>query len=133
MSRMTFVNLPVRDLPTSMKFFTGLGFEFDEQFTDERATCMVISDRAFVMLLTEPFFASFTTKELPDPATSTGVIVGLTAESREEVDALVGTALELGGSVAKDPADHGYMYGRSFYDLDGHAWEVMWMDPAAVA
>jgi predicted lactoylglutathione lyase len=130
---MTFVNLPVRDLPTSMKFFTGLGFEFDEQFTDDRATCMVISDRAFVMLLTEPFFASFTTKELPDPATSTGVIVGLTAESREEVDALVGTALELGGSVAKDPADHGYMYGRSFYDLDGHAWEVMWMDPAAVA
>jgi predicted lactoylglutathione lyase len=133
MTRMTFVNLPVRDLPTSMKFFTGLGFEFDEQFTDERATCMVISDRAFVMLLTEPFFATFTTKELPDPATSTGVIVGLSAESREEVDALVGTALELGGSVAKDPADHGYMYGRSFYDLDGHAWEVMWMDPAAVA
>jgi uncharacterized protein len=133
MPRMTFVNLPVRDLPASVEFFTALGFEFDAQFTDDRATCMVISDRAFVMLLSEPFFASFTTKQLPDPATQTGVIVGLSAESREEVDALVGKALELGGSVTKDPSDQGYMYGRSFYDLDGHAWEVMWMDPAAVA
>jgi uncharacterized protein len=133
MSRMTFVNLPVRDLGKSIDFFSGLGFEFNEQFTDERATCMVISDRAFVMLLTEPFFATFTTKGLPDPATQTGVIVGLSAESREEVDALVGKAIELGGTSTKEPSDQGYMYGRSFYDVDGHAWEVMWMDPAAVA
>jgi len=133
MSRMTFVNLPVHDLAKAMEFFTGLGFDFNEQFTDENAGCMVVSDRACVMLLVEPFFATFTTKDLADPVTQTEVIVSLSAESRDEVDALATKALELGGSVIKAPSDHGFMYGRSFYDLDGHAWEVVWMDPAAVA
>ena len=132
MSRLTFVNLPVQDLTKSVDFFTGLGFEFNAQFTDENATCMVVSDKAFVMLLAQPFFATFTTKQVTDPGTQTGVIMGVSAESRAEVDALVDRALELGGSPSKEPSDEGYMYGRSFYDLDGHAWEVIWMDAAFV-
>jgi len=133
MPRLTFVNLPVQDLSKSVAFFTGLGFEFDSAFTDDNATCMVVSEKAFVMLLVEPFFATFTTKQVTDATTHTGVIMGVSADTREEVDALVDQALVLGGSVAKDPKDGGFMYGRSFYDLDGHAWEVIWMDAASVA
>jgi uncharacterized protein len=132
MSRLTFVNLPVQDLTKSVEFFTRLGFEFNPAFTDEKATCMVVSDKAFVMLLVQPFFATFTTKDVTDPTTHTGVIMGVSADSRAEVDALVERALELGGGIAKEPTDEGYMYGRSFYDLDGHAWEVIWMDAASV-
>jgi predicted lactoylglutathione lyase len=128
---MIFVNLPVQDLSKTVDFFTQLGFEFNQQFTDENATCMVISEQAYVMLLVRPYFATFVTKEVGDPADQTAGIIGLSAESREEVDTLVDKALELGGAPAKEPQDHGYMYGRSFYDLDGHAWEVIWMDPAA--
>ena len=131
-SRLTFVNLPVQDLTKSVEFFTGLGFEFDPAFTDDNATCMVVSDKAFVMLLAQPFFSTFTTKAVADPATHTGVIMGVSARTREEVDALVDKALELGGSITKEPSDEGYMYGRSFYDPDGHAWEVLWMDAAFV-
>jgi predicted lactoylglutathione lyase len=131
MPRMIFVNLPVQDLTKSVGFFTALGFEFNERFTDENATCMVVSDHACVMLLTRPFFASFTTRQVHEAAGPTEAIIALSAESRDEVDALVDRALELGGAAVKDPADEGYMYGRSFYDLDGHAWEVMWMDPGA--
>lgn len=132
MSRMIFVNLPVQDLTKSVEFFASLGFEFNEQFTDENATCMVISEQACVMLLVTPFFSTFTTKDVADAATGTEVILAVSAQSREEVDTLVDRALALGGGVAKEPSDEGYMYGRSFYDLDGHAWEVMWMDAAAV-
>ena len=132
MSRMIFVNLPVQDLATSVDFFSSLGFAFNAQFTDENATCMVVSDQACVMLLAVPFFSTFTTKPVADAATGTEVILALSADSREEVDALVDQALSLGGGVAKPPSDEGFMYGRSFYDLDGHAWEVMWMDPGAV-
>ncbi len=132
MSRMIFVNLPVQDLDASVDFFTKLGFTFNQQFTDENATCMVVSDQACVMLLVRPFFGTFTTKDVADASTATGVILAVSAESREEVDTLVDQALASGGSPTKEPQDEGYMYGRSFYDLDGHAWEVMWMDPAAV-
>lgn len=132
MSRMIFVNLPVQDLTKSVEFFASLGFEFNEQFTDENATCMVISEQACVMLLVTPFFSTFTTRDVADAATGTEVILAVSAQSREEVDTLVDRALALGGGVAKQPSDEGYMYGRSFYDLDGHAWEVMWMDAAAV-
>ena len=132
MSRLIFVNLPVADLTRSVDFFTDLGFTFNSQFTDENATCMVVSDQAFVMLLVRPFFSTFVTKEVADPAATTGAILGLSAASRDEVDALVDRALELGGAPTKEPQDEGFMYGRSFYDLDGHAWEVMWMDPSAV-
>ena len=132
MSRTMFLNLPVQDLTRSADFFTSLGFEFNPKFTDENATCMVLSEQAFVMLLVQPFFSTFTTKEVVDATTHTEAIMGVSAESREEVDALVDKALELGGRVANEPSDHGFMYGRSFYDLDGHAWEVLWMDPASV-
>jgi uncharacterized protein len=132
MARMMFVNLPVQDLTKSVDFFTRLGFEFNQQFTDENATCMVVSEQACVMLLVRPFFATFTTKDVGDATAETAAIVALSAESRDEVDSLVDTALEGGGRAIKEPQDQGYLYGRSFYDLDGHAWEVMWMDPAAI-
>jgi uncharacterized protein len=132
MTRMLFVNLPVQDLAKSGDFFTGLGFELNQQFSDDRATCMVVNEQACVMLLVRPFFASFTTKDLPEPGVATGAIMAVSARSREEVDLLVDKALALGGSPCKEPSDEGYMYGRSFLDLDGHAWEVIWMDPAAV-
>jgi predicted lactoylglutathione lyase len=128
---MVFVNLPVHDLDKSVAFFTSLGFRFNAQFTDENATCMVVNEQAFVMLLVRPFFATFTTREVVDAASATEVILGVSATSRDEVDGLVDRALALGGGVAKEPSDEGYMYGRSFYDLDGHAWEVLWMDPGA--
>ena len=130
MSRMIFVNLPVGDLRASVDFFTRLGFGFNQQFSDERATCMVLNDQACVMLLVRPFFATFTPKDVAD-ASTTEAILAVSAESRDEVDALVDKALSLGGTAANEPADQGYMYGRSFHDLDGHAWEVMWMDPHA--
>jgi predicted lactoylglutathione lyase len=132
MSRMLFVNLPVQDLSKSVDFFSSLGFAFNARFTDEKATCMVVSEQAFVMLLVEPFFGTFTTKDVADARTSTEAILCVSADSREAVDTLTDRALELGGAVAKPATDHGSMYGRSFYDLDGHGWEVMWMDPSAV-
>jgi uncharacterized protein len=130
-SRKIFVNLAVRDLDKSVEFFTRLGFAFDPRFTDEQGTCMIVSDEAFVMLLVENRFKDFTKKDLCDARTQTEAIVALSAESREEVDGLVNKALEAGGSPANDPLDHGFMYGWSFQDLDGHLWEVIWMDPSA--
>ncbi|MDQ3281764.1 MAG: VOC family protein [Acidobacteriota bacterium] len=132
MSRMIFVNLPVRDLSKSMEFFSTLGFTFNPQFTDDKAACMVISDKAYAMLLTEPFFRGFTKKEQCDTSKATEALFALSCESRGEVDQLVRKAIDAGGSHAMDPQDHGFMYGWSFYDLDGHHWEVLWMDPAAV-
>jgi predicted lactoylglutathione lyase len=129
---MIFVNLPVQDLDASVDFFTKLGFTFNQQFTDENATCMVVSDQACVMLLVRRFFGTFTTKAVADASSATEVVLAVSAESREEVDTLVDQALALGGSPTTDPQDEGFMYGRSFYDLDGHAWEVIWMDPASV-
>jgi predicted lactoylglutathione lyase len=131
-SRMMFVNLPVRDLRKSINFFSRLGFGFNRQFTDDKAACMVISSQAYVMLLTESFFRTFTDRELCDTAHHTEGLFALSCESRAEVDRLVKTAIAGGGSPAKDPQDHGFMYGWSFYDPDGHHWEVMWMDPAAI-
>ena len=133
MPRLTFVNLPVSDLDRSVAFFSGLGFEFSSRFTDERAACMVVSDQAFVMLLVEPFFSTFTRKDVADANARIETILGVSATSRDEVDDLVDRALELGATVANDPQDEGFMYGRSFYDLDGHAWEVIWMDAAAAS
>jgi hypothetical protein len=131
-SRKIFVNLAVEDLDTSVEFFTKLGFTFDPRFTDESATCMIVSDEAFVMLLAESRFKDFTKKQLADPTTSTEAILAFSAESRAQVDELADKALESGGSPANDPMDHGFMYGRSFDDPDGHLWEVMWMDPSAI-
>lgn len=131
MSRMVFINLPVRDLKASMAFFSRLGFEFDLRFTDENAACMILSDKGHVMLLAEPFFKTFTPRELCDTATHGEVLVAITAESRAEVDSLVDRALENGARHAAESVDHGFMYFRTFYDLDGHHWEVIWMDPSA--
>jgi len=127
-----FVNLPVKDLNRSMAFFRELGFDFNPQFTDEKAACMVISDRIYAMLLTEPFFQTFTTKPTADATKQTEVIVALSAESREHVDEIGEKALSAGGSAAKEPVDHGFMYSRSFYDPDGHMWEVVYMDQSAI-
>ena len=132
MSRMIFPNLAVKDLDRSVSFFTGLGFTFDPRFTDDTATAMIVNEQATVMLLTESKFAEFTTRELADPTKHTESIIAVSAESREDVDAFADKALELGGSPAKEPMDFGFMYGRSFHDPDGHHWEVVWMDPAAL-
>jgi len=129
---MIFVNLPVRDLKQTVGFWTGLGFTFNPQFTDENTTCMVISDHACVMLLTDELFSTFTTRQVADATEHTEAILALSAESREEVDRLVDTAVTTGGSAANETQDEGYMYGRSFHDPDGHLWEVLYMDPAAL-
>ena len=130
-ARKVFIHLPVKDLTASVSFWTSLGFEFDPRFTDEHATCMVLNSDAFVMLLDEPRFKDFTTKDLADAATHTEVINAVSADSRAEVDALVHRALGAGGKPSNDPMDYGFMYGWSFQDLDDHLWEVIWMDPAA--
>ena len=131
-SRKLFVNLAVEDLDRSVEFFTKLGFSFDPRFTDETATCMIVSDEAFVMLLVRDRFKDFTKKELADPATHTEAIVALSAESRDQVDELADQALASGGSPANDPIEMEFMYGRSFHDPDGHLWELIWMDMSAV-
>ena len=130
-SRKIFVNLAVRDLKKSMGFFSKLGFTFNPKFTDDNAACMIIGDEAFVMLLAEPFFKTFTRRELCDTARQTEGLFALSCESRAEVDDFVKKAMAAGGTHAMDPQDHGFMYGWSFYDLDGHHWEVFWMDPKA--
>jgi len=131
-SRMIFVNLPVRDLSRSVGFFTKLGFGFNPQFTGDRAACMIISEDAFVMLLDEARFGDFARKPICDASQCTGGLFALSAGSRAEVDKMVQDALAAGGAPAADPIDYGSMYGWSFYDPDGHHWEVMWMDPAAI-
>ncbi len=131
-SRKLFVNLGVKDLGRAVDFFTELGFSFDPRFTDETATCMIVSDEAFVMLLVEDKLRDFTKKELADPATQTEAILAVSADSREAVDEFADKALATGGSPANDPLDFGFMYSRSFNDQDGHLWEVVWMDPSTI-
>ncbi|WP_437677907.1 VOC family protein [Sorangium sp. So ce131] len=131
-ARKIFVNLSVRDLKKSMEFFSKLGFEFNPQFTDDKATCMIISEEAYVMLLVEPFFKTFMKNEICNTSTHTEALIALSCGSRAEVDEMVNKAIAAGGRHAVDPQDHGFMYSWSFYDLDGHHWEVLWMDPSAV-
>lgn len=130
--QMIFVNLPVNDLDASKEFFTELGYSINPQFSDETAASVVISDTIFAMLLTRQKYAEFTKKEIVDATTSSEVLLALSAESREKVDELVEKAVAAGGSVTGETQDLGFMYGRAFDDLDGHTWEVVWMDPAAV-
>ncbi|WP_431043382.1 VOC family protein [Streptomyces sp. P1-3] len=132
MSTKIFVNLPVKDLGKSIGFFEQLGYSFNPQFTDDNAACMVISDDIYAMLLVEPFFKSFTDKEIVDTSKGAEAIVALGVESRERVDELADKALAAGAKPSKEPMDEGFMYGRSFQDLDGHLWEVFYMDPSAV-
>ncbi|MFJ8695459.1 VOC family protein [Streptomyces roseolilacinus] len=129
MEQMIFVNLPVKDLDAAKGFWTELGYSFNPQFTDENAACLVFSDTIFAMLLTEPFFKTFTKKEIADASASTETIIALSAESRARVDELADKALAAGGTPAYEPQEYGdAMYSRSFQDLDHHIWEVVWMD-----
>jgi len=131
--RQIFVNLPVTDLKRSMAFFTALGFEFNPKFTNDQGACMVVNHDAFVMLLATGFFETFTRKGLCDARERTETINAFSAGSRAEVDAVCDRALAAGGLQAIEPQDHGFMYSRSFYDPDGHHWEVLWMDEAAAS
>jgi predicted lactoylglutathione lyase len=130
-SRKIFVNLAVRDIKRSMEFFSKLGFEFNPKFTDDKAACMIVSEDGYVMLLAEPFFKTFTKKRICDTGLANEVLLALSCSSREEVGQMVKKAIGAGGKHAMEPQDHGFMYGWSFYDLDEHHWEVMWMDKAA--
>ena len=133
MARKIFVNLPVKDLSKSIEFFTKLGFSFNPQFTDENATCMIISeDSIFAMLITEPFFKTFTTKEIADASKTAEVITCLSAENREEVDQILANVIAGGGTEPKPSQDHGWMYIRNFQDLDGHIWEIAYMDESMI-
>ncbi|MGK5508893.1 VOC family protein [Brevibacillus formosus] len=131
-SKQIFVNLPVKDLNKSIDFFTAIGYEFNPQFTDQNAACLVIGENIFAMLLVEEFFQTFTKKELTDATRSTEVIVALSADSKAEVDEIVNKALAAGATPSNDPVDHGFMYSWSFQDLDGHLWEFLYMDQGAV-
>lgn len=132
MATKIFVNLPIRDLKRSVEFFTKLGFRFDSRFTDETATCMIVNDYIFVMLLTHDKFKAFTPKEICDTSKYTEALVCLTSESREKVDEIVRKAIEGGGTIYSKPQDLGFMYGHGFQDLDGHIWEIIYMEPSAI-
>ncbi|WP_203237700.1 VOC family protein [Streptomyces sp. CdTB01] len=129
--RMLFVSLPVTDLARSKAFFAGLGFSFNPAFSDETSACMLVGEDAFVMLLTWEKFAQFSKLPPADPTTHALALYCFSVSSREEVDKVSATALAAGATEADDAEDHGFMYARSFFDLDGHGWQVMWMNPTA--
>jgi uncharacterized protein len=131
MATQIFVNLPVKDLERSVQFFTKLGYTFDPQFTDDHATCMIVGDDIFVMLLVESFFKTFTTKAVCDATKSTEVLLALSMDSRAKVDELVAKAVAAGATTPVEPKDHGFMYQHGYQDLDGHLWELFYMDPSA--
>ena len=132
MSRKIFVNLPIKNMEKSQAFFKSLGFSFNPQFTNDQGACMVVSeDHNYVMLLVEPFFSTFTKKSIADASNTTEVIVCLSCDSRAEVDEMVRKAIAAGGKTSNAPQEHGFMYGHGFEDLDGHIWELVWMDPNA--
>lgn len=129
--RMLFVNMPVADVERSTAFFAKLGFSFNPAFTDETAACMLVGEQAFVMLLSRERFAEFSKLPIADPRTHALALFCFSASSRDEVDAVSAAAIAAGATEADDAEDYGFMYSRSFFDLDGHGWQVMWMDPAA--
>ena len=131
MATQIFVNLPIKDLERSVAFFTSLGYKFDPKFTDENATCMIVGENIFVMLLVESFFKTFTKKELCDATKNTEVLVCLSCDSRKKVDELVAKALAAGGRAPNESKDYGFMYGHGFEDLDGHLRELVYMEPTA--
>lgn len=133
MATQIFVNLPVKDLKRSVQFFTKLGYTFDPQFTDDNATCMIVGENIFVMLLVESFFKTFTKKAVCDATRSTEVLMGLSADSRAKVDELVAKAVAAGGTTPTEPKDHGFMYQHGYQDLDGHLWELFYMEPSAAS
>lgn len=132
MKRKVFINLPVKDLKKSIEFFTALGYSFNPQFSDEKAGSMIISDNIFAMLLTEDYFKTFTKKSISDAKKSTEVLIALDADSREDVQKMIAKAKELGATIYAEPQDHGWMYQHSFADLDGHQWEIIYMDESKI-
>jgi uncharacterized protein len=132
MATKIFVNLPVKNLSRSVEFFTKLGYTFNPQFTDENATCMIVGEDIFVMLLVEPFFKSFTKKDIADTSKSSEVIIALSSDSKEKVDELVNKAVAAGATTPNEKQDQGFMYSWGFQDLDGHLWETIYMDPNAI-
>lgn len=132
MPRKIFLNLPVKNLDRTMQFWRALGFSFNPQFTDEKAACMIFSEEAYAMLLSEPFFKTFTKREVCDTRTHVEGLFAFSCESRAEVDAIMRKALAAGGTEPGKPQDHGFMYQRGFDDLDHHHWEVLWMDPGHI-
>jgi len=131
MHKQIFVNLPVKDIGKTREFFGSLGFTFNPQFSDERALCMIVGENIYAMLLQESYFQTFTAKPVADARNSTEVLTCLSCESREEVDSLVAKAVAAGGKPARNKQDYGFMYGHGFEDLDGHGWELVYMDPNA--
>lgn len=129
MPKQLYVNVAIKDLARSVTFFTALGFSFNPKFTDENATCLMISDEINVMLLTEPFFKGFISKQLAHTQTHAEVILALSVDTREAVDVMVEKAKSAGASTPMPPKDYGFMYQHGFEDLDGHLWEVFYMDP----
>lgn len=130
MAKEMFVNLPVKDLPRSMAFFRALGFDFNMDFTNDSGACLVLGPNIYAMLLTEPFFATFTDKTVIDAHSHVEVLVCITLDDRAAVDDIVAKASAAGGTVPRQPQDHGFMYGHGFQDLDGHVWEVVAMATA---
>jgi len=131
MATKIFVNLPVADLDKSVAFFKAIGFSFNQQFTDETAACMIVSDDIFVMLLTHEKFKMFTPKDIADATKTSEVLVCLSCESRQSLDETVRQAVAAGGTTHNEPQDHGWMYAHGFQDLDGHIWELVFMEPGA--
>jgi predicted lactoylglutathione lyase len=132
MATQIFVNLPVKDLNKSMEFFKNIGYSFNPQFTDETAACMVISNEIYAMLLTQEKFKEFTTKEIVDATKSTEVLIALSTESKGDVNIMLDKVIKAGGKEFRQPMDYGFMFSRSFEDLDGHVWELLWMDPKSI-
>ena len=132
MTTKIFVNLPVKDLNRAVEFFTKLGFKFNPQFTDKNATCMIINEDIFVMLLVEEFFKTFTKKEICNTSKNIEAIIALSADSRENVDEMINKAIEAGGIEPRKPQDHGWMYDRAFEDIDGHLWEIIYMNESGL-
>ena len=128
MAKQIFINLPVKDLRKSISFFKKLGFKFNPQFTDDKAACMIIGENIYSMLLLEKFFKSFTKKKVADAKKTTEVLIAIDVNSRKDVDMMIKKAVAAGGSLYNNPQDHGWMYGHSFADLDGHQWEILYMD-----
>jgi predicted lactoylglutathione lyase len=131
-SHKLFVNIPVNDVQRSITFFEALGFTFNPQFTDAASTCMLVGEDAYFMLLNKEKFGGFAKGPTGDPRKQTSALFALSVDSREDVDAMVDKAVAAGGRAAGDKQDHGFMYGWGFSDVDGHRWEVFWMDPKMV-
>ncbi|MGH7493018.1 MAG: VOC family protein [bacterium] len=132
MATKIFVNLPVKNLNKSVEFFTKLGFKFNPQFTDETATCMIVSEDIFVMLLAEAKFKTFTPKQICDATKNTEVLLALSTENRNKVDEMVRKAVAAGGTTYNESKDYGFMYQHGFQDLDSHIWELIYMEPSAI-